>query len=107
MFLVLHQAAVAPRLFHQRKHVEIGGLQPFISTRKKGMKIGLVVSLSIVEAQEVQLSAGNNPDFGAQFTLKLLLAKNARPTFDEKTRAIFAAALVYKEYVIYRALMDC
>jgi hypothetical protein len=26
---------------------------------------------------------------------------------EKKTRAIVAAALVYKEYVIFRALMDC
>jgi len=53
------------------------GYEPFISTRKKGMGIRLAVSLSIVEAHEGQLSAENNPDFGARFTLKLPLAKNA------------------------------
>jgi len=41
------------------------------------MGIRLAVSLSIVEAHEGQLSAENNPDFGARFTLKLPLAKNA------------------------------
>jgi C4-dicarboxylate-specific signal transduction histidine kinase len=53
------------------------GYEPFISPRKKGMGIGLAVSLSIVESHEGQLSAENNPDFGARFTLKLPLAKNA------------------------------
>ena len=51
--------------------------EPFISTRKKGMEIRLAVSISIVEAHEGQLSPENNPDFGARFTLRLPLAKNA------------------------------
>jgi PAS domain S-box-containing protein len=50
--------------------------EPFISTKKKGMGIGLAVSRSIVEAHEGQLWAENNPDFGARFTLKLPLTKN-------------------------------
>ena len=50
--------------------------EPFISTKKKGMGIGLAVSRSIVEAHEGQLWAENNPDFGARFTLKLSLAKH-------------------------------
>jgi PAS domain S-box-containing protein len=49
--------------------------EPFISTKKKGMGIGLTVSRSIVEAHEGELWAENNPDFGARFTLKLPLAK--------------------------------
>jgi signal transduction histidine kinase len=52
--------------------------EPFISTKKKGMGIGLAVSRSIVEAHEGQLWAENNPDFGARFTLKLPLAKRAQ-----------------------------
>jgi PAS domain S-box-containing protein len=51
--------------------------EPFISTKKKGMGIGLAVSRSIVEAHEGQLWAENNPDFGARFTLRLPLAKDA------------------------------
>jgi PAS domain S-box-containing protein len=51
--------------------------EPFISTKKKGMGIGLAVSRSIVEAHQGQLWAENNADFGAQFTLKLPLAKRA------------------------------
>ena len=51
--------------------------EPFISTKKKGMGIGLAVSRSIVEAHGGQLWAENNPDFGARFTLKLPLAKNS------------------------------
>ena len=51
--------------------------EPFFSTKKEGMGIGLAVSRSIVEAHEGQLWAENNPDFGARFTLKLPLARNA------------------------------
>ena len=51
--------------------------EPFISTKKNGMGIGLAVSRSIVEAHEGQLWAENNPDFGARFTIRLPLAKNA------------------------------
>jgi hypothetical protein len=50
--------------------------EPFISTKKMGMGIGLAVSRSIVEAHEGQLWAENNPDFGARFTLKLPLSRN-------------------------------
>jgi PAS domain S-box-containing protein len=50
--------------------------EPFFSTKKEGMGIGLAVSRSIVEAHGGQLWAENNLDFGARFTLKLPLAKN-------------------------------
>lgn len=51
--------------------------EPFISTKTKGMGIGLAVSRSIIEAHEGQLWAENNPDFGARFALRLPLAKRA------------------------------
>jgi signal transduction histidine kinase len=49
----------------------------FVTTKEKGMGIGLAVSRSIVEANEGQLWAENNSDFGAKFTVKLPLPKMA------------------------------
>jgi C4-dicarboxylate-specific signal transduction histidine kinase len=48
----------------------------FVTTKEKGMGIGLAVSRSIAEAHEGQLSAANNADFGAKFTLKIPLPKS-------------------------------
>jgi len=43
----------------------------FITTKEKGMGIGLAVSRSIIEAHDGQLWAENNPDYGAKFIVKL------------------------------------
>jgi C4-dicarboxylate-specific signal transduction histidine kinase len=43
----------------------------FITTKDKGMGIGLAVSRSIIEAHDGQLWAENNPDYGAKFIVKL------------------------------------
>jgi PAS domain S-box-containing protein len=51
----------------------------FVTTKEKGMGIGLAVSRSIAEAHEGQLSAANNVDFGAKFTLKIPLPKSVIP----------------------------
>jgi PAS domain S-box-containing protein len=47
----------------------------FVTTKENGMGIGLAVSRSIAEAHEGQLSATNNADVGAKFTLKLPLPR--------------------------------
>ena len=46
----------------------------FVTTKDKGMGIGLAVSRSIVEAHDGQLWAKNNPDGGAKFSMKLPVA---------------------------------
>jgi signal transduction histidine kinase/HAMP domain-containing protein len=43
----------------------------FITTKEKGMGIGLAVSRSIIEAHDGKLWAENNPDYGAKFIVKL------------------------------------
>lgn len=50
----------------------------FVTTKEKGMGIGLAVSRSMVEAHEGRLWAENNPDSGARFTLTLPLPKSTR-----------------------------
>lgn len=52
----------------------------FVTTKEKGMGIGLAVSRSIAEAHRGELWAEKNPDFGATFTLKIPLYKSARPS---------------------------
>jgi signal transduction histidine kinase len=52
----------------------------FVTTKEKGMGIGLAVSRSIAEAHQGELWAEKNPDFGATFTLKIPLYKSARPS---------------------------
>ena len=43
----------------------------FVTTKEKGMGIGLAVSRSIIEAHDGQLWAENNPDYGAKFSVTL------------------------------------
>jgi PAS domain S-box-containing protein len=50
----------------------------FMTTKEKGMGIGLAVSRSIVEAHNGQLWAENVPNSGAQFNLTLPIAKRIR-----------------------------
>jgi signal transduction histidine kinase len=43
----------------------------FVTTKSKGMGIGLAVSRSIIEAHEGRLTASNNDDYGATFNVVL------------------------------------
>jgi signal transduction histidine kinase len=52
----------------------------FITTKEKGMGIGLAVSRSIIEAHDGQLWAENNSDYGAKFSVKLPVADVRRAT---------------------------
>jgi len=47
----------------------------FVTTKEKGMGIGLAVSRSIVEAHDGELWAENNPDFGAKMVLRIPLSQ--------------------------------
>jgi len=49
--------------------------EAFVTTKDKGMGIGLAVSRSIIEAHDGQLWAENNPGGGAKFTMKLPIAR--------------------------------
>jgi len=52
----------------------------FITTKEKGMGIGLAVSRSIIEGHDGQLWAENNPDYRAKFSVKLPVADVRRAT---------------------------
>lgn len=45
--------------------------EPFVSSRETGMGLGLSICRRIVEAHRGQISAGNRPDGGAEFTVRL------------------------------------
>jgi signal transduction histidine kinase len=49
----------------------------FVSTKENGMRIGLAISRSIVEAHDGELWTANSPGFGATFSL-LLKGPSAR-----------------------------
>jgi PAS domain S-box-containing protein len=54
----------------------------FVTTKEKGMGIGLAVSRSIIEAHDGQLWAENNPDYGAKFSVKLPCGARRVPSLE-------------------------
>ena len=46
----------------------------FVTTKEKGMGIGLAVSRSIIQAHDEQLWAENNPDYVADLSIRLPIA---------------------------------
>jgi PAS domain S-box-containing protein len=54
----------------------------FVTTKEKGMGIGLAVSRSIIEAHDGQLWAENNPDYGAKFSISLPCGARRVPRID-------------------------
>lgn len=52
--------------------------EPFVTTKSKGMGLGLLVTRSIVETHGGKIWATPNPDRGATFTFTLPLAKRKR-----------------------------
>jgi len=51
--------------------------EPFVTSKSKGMGMGLSIARTIVEAHNGQISAGNDPGGGAVFRIKLPVARHA------------------------------
>jgi signal transduction histidine kinase len=51
--------------------------EPFVTSKSKGMGVGLSIARTIVEAHNGQISAGNDPGGGAVFRIKLPVAGHA------------------------------
>jgi len=51
--------------------------EPFVTSKSKGMGMGLSIARTIVEAHNGQISAGNDPGGGAVFRIKLPVAGHA------------------------------
>jgi signal transduction histidine kinase len=45
--------------------------EPFVTTKRNGLGIGLTIARGIVEAHRGTMDAQNNPDGGATFTVTL------------------------------------
>ena len=51
--------------------------EPFVTSKSKGMGMGLSIARTIVEAHDGQISANNEPGRGAVFRIKLPISRHA------------------------------
>jgi signal transduction histidine kinase len=51
--------------------------EPFVTSKSKGMGVGLSIARTIVEAHDGQISANNEPGRGAVFRIKLPISRHA------------------------------
>lgn len=61
-----------------KKEIKETIFKPFTTTRDNGFGIGLAISKSIIEAHKGKISAENNPDEGATFSLELKLWRDEK-----------------------------
>jgi signal transduction histidine kinase len=55
--------------------------EPFVTTKRDGLGLGLAICRSIVAAHGGQISAANRPERGASFVVSLPLAADSRPGY--------------------------